>query len=92
MPAALVFVICGTAVMQEYMRQRVAMQQFLVGLALERSQREHAIAEERRRVVLEASDRFERSFGYICKCAAAASAACVLSMKYKYKYKYKIYL
>ena len=56
-------------VMQEYMRQRVARQQFLVSLALDVSRREQATAVERRRAALEASERFEKSFGYICACA-----------------------
>jgi hypothetical protein len=52
--------------MQEYMRQRAVMQEFLVSLALERSLRDQVAAKERRRAVMESSARFEKSFGYIC--------------------------
>jgi hypothetical protein len=64
--AALVVLVSAIAVMQEYTRQRAMMQQFLVALALERSQREL----ERRRVAHEAAARFEQTFGYICEDAA----------------------
>jgi hypothetical protein len=57
---------CAIAVMQEYMRERAAMQQFLVTLSLERANRERLLAVERRRAAVESSDRFEKSFGYIC--------------------------
>ena len=63
------------AVMQEYMHERVARQQFLVSLALERARREQAAAVEHRRNAIEASKRFERSFGYICTHARAVNAA-----------------
>ncbi len=58
---------CAIAAGQEYMRRRAAMEQFLVALALERSQREHAAAVERRRAAVESAERFEKSFGYICE-------------------------
>jgi signal transduction histidine kinase len=56
------------------MRERAARQQFLLVVALARAQRAQATAMEHRRAALEATERFEKSFGYICKCAAAASA------------------
>jgi hypothetical protein len=71
----LVAMCCAIAAGQEYMRRRAAMEQFLVRLALERSQREHATAVERRRAAVDSADRFEKSFGYICASAAAARAS-----------------
>lgn len=44
------------------------MQQCIVSLALERSRREHLLAVERRHAAVESTQRFEKSFGYICVC------------------------
>jgi hypothetical protein len=77
---ALVLAVCGIAGIQEYMRARGAMAQFLLALALDderRARRERAVADAARRVTEEEAARFEQSFGYICAMRARAEVAIV---------------
>jgi hypothetical protein len=78
--ATFVCMACVLAATQEYMMERVAMQQFLVARELEherQARREEAIVAERRRVAAEEAARFEKSFGYICALRPRATP-CVL--------------
>lgn len=68
--------VSAVALLQGYMRERAARQQFLLVVALARAQRAQATAMEHRRAALEATERFEKSFGYICTYGAASARAC----------------
>ncbi len=61
--------------LQEYMRERVSKQQFLMSIALESARDAHAAEAERRRLAAtESTERFEKSFGYICERCGAQHA------------------